>query len=156
MLADLDAKGISWEPATSVLEMRVRVTRVALTLPAADRALDVSDINPFTANTRTFYDHMSSFALSNGEYEDVDLFRQFRTMTAGGFCAASMADPTFLAQISFIKAAAIGQRDGTSLPELAIAALSVAFIKRTRPPDTKLDGSPETQFQVFPINGGVN
>ena len=49
MLADLDAKGISWEPATSVLEMRVRVTRVALTLPAADRALDVSDINPFTA-----------------------------------------------------------------------------------------------------------
>jgi len=140
MLADLDAKGISWEPATSVLEMRVRVTRVALTLPAADRALDVSDINPFTANTGTFYDHMSSFALSNGEYEDVDLFRQFRTMTAGGFCAASMADPTFLAQISFIQAAAIGQRDGTSLPELAIAALSVAFMKRTRPPDTKLDG----------------
>ena len=90
MLADLDAKGISWEPATSVLEMRVRVTRVALTLPAADRALDVSDINPFTANTGTFYDHMSSFALSNGEYEDVDLFRQFRTMTAGGYCVASI------------------------------------------------------------------
>ena len=61
-------------------------------------------------------------------------------MTAGGYCPASMADPTFLAQISFIKTAAIGQRDGTSLPELAIAALAVAFIKRTRPPDTKLDG----------------
>ena len=31
MFADLDAKGISWEPATSVLEIRVRVTRVART-----------------------------------------------------------------------------------------------------------------------------
>ena len=95
MLADLDAKGISWEPATSILEIRVRVTRVALTLPAADRALDVSDIHSFSANTGTFYDHMSSFALSNGEHEDVDLFRQFRTMTAGGYCVASMSDPTY-------------------------------------------------------------
>ena len=65
MLADLDAKGLSWDPASSILEMRLRVTRVALTLPASDRVLDVSDINPFTANTGTFYDHMSSFALSN-------------------------------------------------------------------------------------------
>ena len=84
MLADLDAKGLSWDPASSILEMRLRVTRVALTLPASDRVLDVSDINPFTANTGTFYDHMSSFALSNGEFENVDLFRQFRAMTAGG------------------------------------------------------------------------
>ena len=140
MLAELDAKGISWDPASSIREMRMRVTRVALTLPAPDRALDVSDINPFSANTGTFYDHMSSYALSNGELEDVDLFRQFRSMTAGGYCAASMSDATFLAQISFVRAAAIGGRDGTSLPELAIAALAVAFIKRTRPPDTKLDG----------------
>ena len=140
MLADLDAKGMSWDPASSIHEMRLRATKTALTLPASDRALDVSDINPFGANTGTFYDHMSSYALSNGEFEDVDLFRQFRSLTAGGFCAASMADPTFLAQISFVQAAAIGQRDGTSLPELAIAALSVAFMKRTRPPDTKLDG----------------
>ena len=140
MLADLDAKGMSWDPASSIHEMRLRATKTALTLPASDRALDVSDINPFGANTGTFYDHMSSYALSNGEFEDVDLFRQFRSLTAGGFCAASMTDPTFLAQISFIQAAAIGQRDGTSLPELAIAALSVAFMKRTRPPDTKLDG----------------
>ena len=75
--------------------------------------VDVSDINAFSASTGTFYDHMSSYALSNGEFEDVDLFRQFRSMTAGGYCAASMADTTFLAQISFVKAAAIGQRDGS-------------------------------------------
>ena len=37
MLAELDAKGISWDPASSIREMRLRVTRVALTLPAPDR-----------------------------------------------------------------------------------------------------------------------
>lgn len=56
MLAELDAKGISWDEASSFTEMRLRVTRVAFTLTAADRALDVSDINPFNSNTKnTFY-----------------------------------------------------------------------------------------------------
>ena len=53
MLADLDAKGMSWDPASSIHEMRLRATRTALTLPASDRALDVSDINPFGATTGT-------------------------------------------------------------------------------------------------------
>ena len=42
MLAELDAKGISWDPASSVLEMRARASRVDLTLSVAERALDVS------------------------------------------------------------------------------------------------------------------
>ena len=58
MLADLDAKGMSWDPASSIHEMRLRATKIALTLPASDRALDVSDINPFGATTGTFYDHI--------------------------------------------------------------------------------------------------